>query len=99
MLINAVSTLEIDVAQGSKDDVKHCLSQFTACFDKTDHCLSYTITPGTEPRGLWILVAYWSSPETMISEFDGEELSALVWALGKLALSIRFSNSPSVLGD
>ncbi|WLG98849.1 antibiotic biosynthesis monooxygenase [Pseudomonas beijingensis] len=92
MLINAVSTLEIEIAECNVSAVKYCVENYISRFEKMPGCLAYGLTNSALRPNFWLLSGYWESKEAMRTHFAASELNAMIWMIGRRALGVRFSS-------
>jgi quinol monooxygenase YgiN len=92
MLINAVSTLEIEIAESHENALKCCVSHYISGFEKVPGCLAYGLTKSAQHPQLWLLSGYWDNRETMWAHFGAKELDSMIWMISKRALGVRFTS-------
>lgn len=92
MLVNAVSTLEIEVAEGHEYRLERCISDWIARLEILPGCLAYGLTRSARHPKIWLLSGYWDNREAMLAHFATVELNSLIWLLGRQTLGVRFTS-------
>ena len=92
MLINAVSTLEIEIAEGNVSALRCCVANYISRFEKLPGCLGYGLTNSALHPNLWLLSGYWENKEAMRAHFIASEFNALIWMIGRRSLGVRFAS-------
>lgn len=98
MLINAVNTLEIEIAEGHETAFKHAVSLYISEFETLPGCLAYGLTKSAKHPTLWLLSGYWVNRKTMGTHFTSAEFNSLIWIISRRALGVRFTSHFLQLG-
>ena len=92
MLISAVSTLEIEIAEGSVSAFRCCVAKYICRFEKSPGCLAYGLTNSALHPNLWVLSGYWENNDAMRAHFIASEFDAFIWMIARRSLGIRFAS-------
>ena len=92
MLINAISTLEIEIAESHENALKCCVFNYISTFEKMPGCLAYGLTQSAQDPTLWLLSGYWDNRDAMLTHFTASELHSMIWMISQLALGVRFTS-------
>lgn len=92
MGINAVSTLEISIPEGSENVMAQCLAGYAKCLRELPGCIAYGVTQSAKSPQLWVLSGFWETQADMDRHFSSLGLSELVNRLGRPAISLQFGS-------
>lgn len=98
MLVNAISTLEIEIANGHERAFRGGLRNYISGFEKIPGCLAYGLTTSAKHPKLWLLSGYWDNREAMHTHFATAEFNSLIWMISRRAVGVRFTSYLSQTG-
>lgn len=92
MRVTAISTLEINLSQGSEVALEKCLVNFASQMRSFPGCVAFTLIRSTNLPKLWILSGYWSSEADMRYHYCAFELQDLLATMQQPSLRLEFAS-------
>ncbi|WP_341962766.1 antibiotic biosynthesis monooxygenase family protein [Pseudomonas sp. RC10] len=99
MLINAVSTLQIEGLPGMNAQMERLLSAVVPTLKQLPGCLGYEFFRNPCHPHEWIITGCWASQQAMHQHFEAPSTKILIWATASKACAVRFASFDNTSND